>query len=384
MTVTLSTYKRGGVEVNVRLRGPDGRIRRIRRKSPVSSKSGSQRWGEAPERELLTRLILPAPPPDRPVAVPTLREFAPRFIDGYARANRHKASGIAGKEGVLRTHLLPQFGERRLDQIRDEDIQRLKSQLAAKAASTVNNALTCLSTMLRVALEWRVIAEMPCRIKLLKVVRGPGRFFDFDQYARLVAAAAKIDPRAHIMMLLGGDAGLRRGEMIALRYDDLDLALGITHVARSIWKGVEDYPKGAQSRPVNMTAALRAAIKAHRHLRSPRVLCTNDGTDVTAKTLRTWMAAAERRANLPPTGGVHKLRHTFFSHLAMRGAPAKAIQELAGHKSLSTTLQYMHLSPAARQSAIQLLDTRRTEAAEEGAACSVDTGTDSNHGPSRR
>jgi integrase len=56
------------------------------------------------------------------------------------------------------------------------------------------------------------------------------------------------------------------------------------------------------------------------------------------------------------TTGVHRLRHTFCSHLAMRGAPARAIQELAGHQDLTTTQRYMHLSPAALDSAIRLLD----------------------------
>jgi site-specific recombinase XerD len=65
--------------------------------------------------------------------------------------------------------------------------------------------------------------------------------------------------------------------------------------------------------------------------------------------------AAARRAGLKHEG-VHVLRHTFCSHLAMRGAPARAIQELAGHKDLATTQRYMHLSPAATVQAIQLLD----------------------------
>ncbi len=54
--------------------------------------------------------------------------------------------------------------------------------------------------------------------------------------------------------------------------------------------------------------------------------------------------------------GVHILRHSFCSHLAMRGAPARAIQELAGHKDLSMTQRYMHLSPAALDAAIRLLE----------------------------
>ena len=66
------------------------------------------------------------------------------------------------------------------------------------------------------------------------------------------------------------------------------------------------------------------------------------------------MRRVARRANVKP--GVHILRLTFCSHLAMRGAPARAIQELAGHQDLETTQRYMHLSPAALESAIRLLD----------------------------
>ena len=65
---------------------------------------------------------------------------------------------------------------------------------------------------------------------------------------------------------------------------------------------------------------------------------------------------ASRRANV--RDGIHILRHTFCSHLAMRGAPARAIQELAGHSELQMTQRYMHLSPAALDAAIKLLDDR--------------------------
>ena len=67
------------------------------------------------------------------------------------------------------------------------------------------------------------------------------------------------------------------------------------------------------------------------------------------------VARAAKRAGLG-TSGVHRLRHSFCSHLAMRGAPARAIQELAGHQDLITTQRYRHLSPAAIEGAIRLLD----------------------------
>lgn len=69
----------------------------------------------------------------------------------------------------------------------------------------------------------------------------------------------------------------------------------------------------------------------------------------------TRVARAARRAQIAQKG-VHRFRHTFCSHLAMGGAPARAIQELAGHKDLATTQRHVHLSPTALDSAIRLLD----------------------------
>ncbi|HZT75879.1 MAG TPA: tyrosine-type recombinase/integrase [Vicinamibacterales bacterium] len=89
-------------------------------------------------------------------------------------------------------------------------------------------------------------------------------------------------------------------------------------------------------------------------MRSARVLCDEQGQALTQKVIQVTMRRVARRANVKP--GVHILRHTFCSHLAMRGAPARAIQELAGHQDLETTQRYMHLSPAALDAAIRLLD----------------------------
>jgi site-specific recombinase XerD len=90
------------------------------------------------------------------------------------------------------------------------------------------------------------------------------------------------------------------------------------------------------------------------HLRSLRVLCKDDGEPITRQGAWSRVRYAAGRANVPT--GVHILRHSFCSHLAMRGAAGKAIQELAGHQELGTTQRYMHLSPEARESAIKLLE----------------------------
>lgn len=115
-------------------------------------------------------------------------------------------------------------------------------------------------------------------------------------------------------------------------------------------------PKGGRLRYVRLTARLAAALREHRHLRGPRVLYHDDGTPLTEGLVQGLVKRAARRAGLL-NNGPHMLRHTFCTHLAMLGAPARAIQELAGHADLTTTQRYMHLSPGASDSAIRLLES---------------------------
>ena len=100
-----------------------------------------------------------------------------------------------------------------------------------------------------------------------------------------------------------------------------------------------------------------ASARAKCWDRGSRVICSDDGSPLTQRLVQGPVLRAARRAGLR-NGGVHVLRHTFCSHLAMRGAPARAIQALAGHQDLATTQRYMHVSPAAIDDAIRLLDQR--------------------------
>ncbi|OFW00890.1 MAG: hypothetical protein A3I61_03935 [Acidobacteria bacterium RIFCSPLOWO2_02_FULL_68_18] len=152
--------------------------------------------------------------------------------------------------------------------------------------------------------------------------------------------------------------GLRLGEMMALEWSDVDLHKRQLTVQHSEWKGQLTATKGGRLRHVPMTERLAAALKARRHLQGSRVLVQSNGEALTMKIVQDRIGSAARRAGVRP--GVHILRHTFCSHLAMRGAPARAIQELAGHQDLKTTQRYMHLSPAAVEGAIRLLDASRT------------------------
>src|SRR5207245_3001971 len=111
--------------------------------------------------------------------------------------------GISQNDIAIRVHLLPELGTKRLDAITNEDVQRLKHRLHGKSIKTVNNVLTVLSKMLKVAVEWGEIQTLPCTVRLLKTSDGSIRFWDFAEYERLVEAASRVDARAHLAVLLG-------------------------------------------------------------------------------------------------------------------------------------------------------------------------------------
>lgn len=364
MSVRMRKWKKKGKDgketlmqsfvVSFTFKHPDGRRQRIREVAPVTTKRAAEQY-----EQQIRQALLDGTYGRKESTTPTVAEFVPRFIEGYAKANQQKPSTILAKEAIFETYLTPRVGTRRLDELNEEDIQRIKADLRHLAPKTVNNVLSTLNTMLKQAVEWNVIEQRPT-VRLLKAPKTEVAFYEPEEYERLVAASTRIDPRIGLMVLLGGDAGLRCGEIIALEWRDLDVKRGAIKVQRSEWIGHVTVPKSGRTRQVKMTERLALALEAHRHTIGPRVLCRDGGDRVTREVLSGWMSKAQRAAGLRATGTLHILRHTFCSRLAVLGAPTMAIKELAGHQDIKTTQRYMHLSPAAKDSAIALLDRATT------------------------
>lgn len=348
MSVRVRPFRNGGMEVDISVLLPDG-TRYRERKVHKKSKSMAQRWGESRERFILTH-GRPAPKKE----VPTLQAFATRFLKEYAVANRQKPSGVAAKKTIFRVHLLPVLGRLTLNAITDSEVQRLKAGLCTKAPKTVNNVLTVLNTALKTAQAWGLIAHVPCAIRLVPVPRPKAACHDFKEFERLVQMAEQDDRTTALVILLGGEAGLRCGEIIALQWQDVDLENGRLCVQRSSWNGIVTTPKSGQLRYVPMTTRLAAILRLHWHPRNPLVLCNGAGQPLTRQQVQYRVARVARKANVAV--GVHVLRHTFCSHLAMRGAPVGTIQALAGHQDLSVTQRYMHHTRSTLESAIALLN----------------------------
>jgi integrase len=129
------------------------------------------------------------------------------------------------------------------------------------------------------AVAWRKLPELPCRIQLVKVdTRRKPEAYDDAQYERLVAAARQVGAEEELLILLGGDAGLRCGEMIPLEWADVAFTTGTITVQRAEYRERVGTPEGGKTRVIPMTTHLRDALKAYRHLRGSRIFYRADGT----------------------------------------------------------------------------------------------------------
>lgn len=309
---------------------------------------------ETAEREHIQRLLsLPSmPEPAPPKEVPTFAKFAEEFMATYSEAN-NKPSEVQSKRTILKHHLLPAFGGKKLDVIQQREIEgykslKLKADLAPK---TVNNHLTILRRILSLATEWGVLTHTP-PVKWLKVPEPEFDFLDFEEAARLEKGARG---EWAAMITVGLTTGLRQGELLALRWEDVDLVRGRLLVRRAVARGVVGTPKSGKSREIPLNEKAVAALKRQRHLRGELVFCDDAGRMLRKGACKWPLWSACKRAGLRRIGW-HTLRHTFASHLVMRRAPLKAVQELLGHSTIEMTMRYSHLSPDVRKDAVKLLD----------------------------
>ncbi len=301
----------------------------------------------------------------RPV---TVGEAAEQLLNGMKSGavrtrsgDIYKPSVIRSYEAVLRLHVLPDLGGLRIADVQRRDVQRLADGLLARGRdpSTIRNALMPLRVIYRRAFQDGDVALNPCSSLRLPASRGRrDRIVSPEQAAALIAALPAADRALWALALF---AGLRRGELMALRWDDIDLAAGVIRVERS-WDAKSQTmvePKSrAGRRRVPIAAALRSVLAEHRMNVEGDFVVGRDGgtspfndTSVVGRAVRLW-----RRAGLEPIG-LHEARHTFASLMIAAGVNARALTTYMGHSSVSITYdRYGHLMPGNENEAAALLD----------------------------
>jgi integrase len=327
---------------------------------------GARNRAEALAIERARRVVLETGPEAPPPPPLTFAAHAEEVMTLHA-AVENKHSERASKRSILDRHLLPAFGELPLAGIGPREIAVYKAEklAAGRAAKTVNNHLTVLRKCLVLAKDWERLAVVPA-VGFLRVKKADFDFFTFDEAARLLPGA---DAGAwRTMVLTGLRAGLRQGELLELRWDDVDLAGGLIRVRRAIYDGVVDVPKSGRGREVGMSDELREAFRVLPSRFAGELVWPGEGGRNLTKGEAKWpLWRACKRAGLRRVGW-HVLRHTFASHLVMRGVPLKAVQELLGHATIEMTMRYAHLAPDVTREAVKLLDAPAPARTASGAA----------------
>ena len=312
-------------------------------------------------------------------------EFAVEWLRDYAQGHVSSKT-LEGYEGVLRLHLVPEFGRLHLTEITRKAIdsfvadwtaggpkfharQRSAVELEAVAArdasrdprgvalgrspKTISNALVPLREMLSHAVEWGYLNANPAvgvRRPRSETRNDEMRVLGPQEIHRLLDAAA---PEARTFLLTAVTTGMRRGELLGLRWGDVDWEARRVWVRRSVDKdGRFQQPKTRTSvRAIDASTTLLAALREHRMASRFKdvddlVFPSEKGTPLDGgNAVRRHFTPALRRAKLP-TMRFHDLRHSFTSLLIAQGEHPKYISEQLGHASVQITLdRYGHLLP---------------------------------------
>ena len=313
-------------------------------------------------REHIERVLHPDRVPTRKETLLFDEWFNGRFWSEHVLARKNKPGEMREKKVIYECHLKPRFGAMRLDEITTPEVARFRAALIAReeprvkpqegkeatkklSEKRINNILAVLSKAMKYAVDCELIAKAP-KIGMFKVERPEIVAWDFEQYARLLTAAKAEGDDWYAAVCLAGEAGLRVGEIKALRWrEDVDMIARTITVHRQTARGETGTPKGRTRRTVPMTVTLHEALKRMSVIREGFVIRDLDGT---AKTDTQAVRAIERicrKAGLPVRLW-HTLRHSFGTHAALFGVNPWRLQVWLGHKRIDETMIYVHVAEA--------------------------------------
>jgi integrase len=296
------------------------------------------------------------------------RQVVARFLDHWLETVKPSLGPRTFQhyEMVVRLHLVPDLGRLPLDKLAPQHVQGLlaRKSAAGLSAQSVRHVRTILRIALNQALKWgsvgRNVAALTVAPKLARK-----RFYSLTpEQARQLLDAAQ-DDRLQAVFTVALSLGLRMGEILGLRWQDVDLDGATLTINQAIYriagKGlVAAEPKTDRSRrTLFLPETVRAALRAHRvrqlqeHLSagsrwrdSGLVFTSGIGTPLEPRNLFRRFKALLHKAGLPDFR-FHDLRHSAASLLLAQGVPMRAVMELLGHSSIGTTADiYSHVMPA--------------------------------------
>lgn len=369
----------GAWYVDVRWRG-----QRYRKKSPANHQAGAQAFELRVRQQLESSGFLPASARSTPLQAAngnddTFAACAHEWFSTYVQATL-RPSTRRGYEVALRRHLLPVLGHLPLRAITPREIEAFKvvQRSGGRHPKTINSWLSVLRTCLTFALDCGRIETIP-RIRWLKVPPPPFDHLTPSESLRLLASATEQPYRFMIHVALR--TGMRLGELLALRWECVDLEQRLVLVRKSRTRGEgsetsENAPKNNRVRYIPIAIDLLPELE--RRKTTGYVFADLLGRPLTHDNAARALRRALHAAKLRPVGW-HSLRHSFATQLTNQGAPLHAVQGYMGHATTQMTLRYAHFAPAAFRSSIDHLATAEKQSLDivgSRLGSGVNSGTD--------
>jgi integrase len=298
------------------------------------------------------------------------------FADAAAGYLRHvrvvrgrEVSTLRDYRQSIDRYLNPRWGDQPVDAIQPEDVAAMRDDLlkttrggrdgaATLSTRTVVRHLTVAHGVFKYAMRAHGLARNPASAELVDrpTVRYSGEFETLDGEELAALARAAENPATATLYLTAAYTGLRQGELLALRWRDVDFAGQRIHVRRA-WSQTakaEKAPKSGKVRSVPLIAELVPPLdllskREHFTGDDDLVFCSPLGKHLDGWTLRRRYEAALKRAGLRRVR-FHDLRHCFGS-VAVRAFPLSDVQAMLGHAHVTTTMRYVHHRPGAEDAA---------------------------------
>lgn len=311
----------------------------------------------------------------------TVADYLDRWLTDYVKPNLSPRTA-EGYAQIIHRYLIPAFGSIPLTQLRPEHLQKYYSTKLTTgrchgpgglSAQTVRHHHTTLHKALQTAVEWGVAAKNPAdAVKPPHAKRPEMQIWNEDEAIRLLEAAKTTPYYALFYLLLF--TGMRRSEILALRWQDVDFIYGQIYVTRSLHhlkdgSYVFTQPKSEKSRrTIALPPSAFLVLDEHRKGKEAEALLVgqtlsdnelvfcNLGQPIRPDTLtRAWPMLAARAG--VKVIRLHDARHTHASLMLKEGIHPKIVQERLGHSSISITLDtYSHVSPGLQEAAAKRFD----------------------------
>ncbi len=283
-------------------------------------------------------------------------DFADEYFELHCKVNNKKSFNTADKHNIK--VLKAFFGGLCLDEITAHKVQTFKSERVKAfrtlsdgstkliTPTTVNRQLTCLKSMFNKAIAWgRFFSPNPVKgIKLFKENNARLRFLEKEEITKLIANS---NPPIKAIIIVAVNTGMRKGEIMGLKWRDIDFKRGIIHLYNT---------KNGEKRqlPMNETV-INALIGVRKHPESELIFTKSTGESY-GDFKKSFFTACNNSGI--KNFRFHDLRHTFASQLVMNGIDLNTVRELLGHKTIQMTLRYSHLSPSFKKEAVETLNKR--------------------------